>query len=84
MAGATLSALPVVVFFLLVHRKIAFGLTAGSACKRLMNAELEFVHLTKVYGDDVDAVRDLNLDGRRGRVRGARRPVRLRQDDRCA
>jgi N,N'-diacetylchitobiose transport system permease protein len=30
MAGATLTALPVVVFFLLVHRKIAFGLTAGA------------------------------------------------------
>ena len=30
MAGATLSALPVVVFFLLVQRRIAFGLTAGS------------------------------------------------------
>jgi len=30
MAGATLTALPVVVFFVLVHRKIAFGLTAGA------------------------------------------------------
>jgi N,N'-diacetylchitobiose transport system permease protein len=30
MAGATLSALPVVIFFLLVHRRIAFGLTAGA------------------------------------------------------
>ena len=30
MAGATLAALPVVVFFVLVHRKIAFGLTAGA------------------------------------------------------
>ena len=30
MAGATLIALPVVFFFLLVHRKIAFGLTAGA------------------------------------------------------
>ena len=30
MAGATLTAIPVVVFFLLVQRKIAFGLTAGS------------------------------------------------------
>jgi N,N'-diacetylchitobiose transport system permease protein len=30
MAAATLTALPVVVFFLLVHRKIAFGLTAGA------------------------------------------------------
>ena len=30
MAGATLSALPVVVFFLLVQRRIAFGLTAGT------------------------------------------------------
>jgi len=30
MAGATLTALPVVVFFLLVHRRIAFGLTAGA------------------------------------------------------
>jgi N,N'-diacetylchitobiose transport system permease protein len=30
MAGATLSALPVVVFFLLVQRRIAFGLTAGA------------------------------------------------------
>jgi N,N'-diacetylchitobiose transport system permease protein len=30
MAGATLTALPVVVFFLLIHRKIAFGLTAGA------------------------------------------------------
>jgi N,N'-diacetylchitobiose transport system permease protein len=30
MAAATLTALPVVIFFLLVHRKIAFGLTAGS------------------------------------------------------
>ena len=30
MAGATLCALPVVVFFLLVQRKIAFGLTAGA------------------------------------------------------
>jgi N,N'-diacetylchitobiose transport system permease protein len=30
MAGATLIALPVVVFFLLLHRKIAFGLTAGA------------------------------------------------------
>ena len=30
MAGATLTALPVVIFFLLVQRKIAFGLTAGA------------------------------------------------------
>jgi N,N'-diacetylchitobiose transport system permease protein len=30
MAGATLTAIPVVVFFLLVHRRIAFGLTAGA------------------------------------------------------
>ena len=30
MAGATLTALPVVVFFLLVPRRIAFGLTAGA------------------------------------------------------
>ena len=30
MAGATLSALPVVAFFLLVQRRIAFGLTAGA------------------------------------------------------
>ena len=30
MAGSTLTALPVVVFFVLVHRRIAFGLTAGA------------------------------------------------------
>jgi N,N'-diacetylchitobiose transport system permease protein len=30
MAGATLTALPVVVFFMLVQRRIAFGLTAGA------------------------------------------------------
>ncbi len=30
MAGSTLTAIPVVIFFLLVQRKIAFGLTAGS------------------------------------------------------
>jgi N,N'-diacetylchitobiose transport system permease protein len=30
MAGATLCALPVVVFFLLVQRRIAFGMTAGA------------------------------------------------------
>jgi N,N'-diacetylchitobiose transport system permease protein len=30
MAGATLTALPVVVFFMLVHRRVAFGLTAGA------------------------------------------------------
>jgi N,N'-diacetylchitobiose transport system permease protein len=30
MAGATLTALPVVFFFLLVHRRITFGLTAGA------------------------------------------------------
>ena len=30
MAAATLTALPVVAFFVLVHRKIAFGLTAGA------------------------------------------------------
>jgi N,N'-diacetylchitobiose transport system permease protein len=30
MAGSTLIAIPVIVFFLLVQRKIAFGLTAGS------------------------------------------------------
>jgi len=30
MAGATLCALPVIIFFLLVQRKIAFGLTAGA------------------------------------------------------
>jgi N,N'-diacetylchitobiose transport system permease protein len=30
MAGATLTALPVVVFFIIVQRKIAFGLTAGA------------------------------------------------------
>src|ERR671932_736845 len=29
MAGSTLVAIPVVIFFLLVQRKIAFGLTAG-------------------------------------------------------
>ena len=30
MAGATLTALPVVAFFVVVHRRIAFGLTAGA------------------------------------------------------
>ncbi len=30
MAGATLTALPVVAFFVIVHRRIAFGLTAGA------------------------------------------------------
>jgi len=30
MAGSTLTALPVIGFFLLVHRRIAFGLTAGA------------------------------------------------------
>jgi N,N'-diacetylchitobiose transport system permease protein len=30
MAGATLTALPVVFFFVLIHRRIAFGLTAGA------------------------------------------------------
>jgi N,N'-diacetylchitobiose transport system permease protein len=30
MAGATLTSLPVVAFFVLVHRRIAFGLTAGA------------------------------------------------------
>ena len=30
MAGATLTALPVVIFFVLVHRRIAFGLTSGA------------------------------------------------------
>jgi N,N'-diacetylchitobiose transport system permease protein len=30
MAAATLTALPVVVFFLIMHRRIAFGLTAGA------------------------------------------------------
>jgi N,N'-diacetylchitobiose transport system permease protein len=30
MAAATLTALPVVAFFVLVHRRIAFGLTAGA------------------------------------------------------
>jgi N,N'-diacetylchitobiose transport system permease protein len=30
MAGATLTAVPVVIFFVLMHRRIAFGLTAGA------------------------------------------------------
>ena len=30
MAGATLIAIPVIIFFVLVQRKIAFGLTAGA------------------------------------------------------
>ena len=30
MAGSTLIAIPVVVFFLIVQRKIAFGLTSGA------------------------------------------------------
>ncbi len=30
MAGSTLTAIPVVVFFLLIQRRIAFGLTAGA------------------------------------------------------
>ena len=30
MAGSTLTAIPAVIFFLLVQRKIAFGLTAGA------------------------------------------------------
>jgi N,N'-diacetylchitobiose transport system permease protein len=30
MAGATLTAIPVVLFFIAVHRRIAFGLTAGA------------------------------------------------------
>ena len=30
MAGATLTAIPVVIFFLFVQRRIAFGLTAGA------------------------------------------------------
>ena len=30
MAGATLVAIPVVIFFVIVHRRIAFGLTSGA------------------------------------------------------
>jgi N,N'-diacetylchitobiose transport system permease protein len=30
MAGATLTAIPVVIFFLIVQRRIAFGLTSGA------------------------------------------------------
>jgi len=30
MAGSTLIAIPVVIFFLIVQRRIAFGLTAGA------------------------------------------------------
>jgi N,N'-diacetylchitobiose transport system permease protein len=30
MAGSTLVAIPVVIFFLLIQRRIAFGLTAGA------------------------------------------------------
>jgi N,N'-diacetylchitobiose transport system permease protein len=30
MAGSTLIAIPVIIFFLLVQRKIAFGLTTGA------------------------------------------------------
>jgi N,N'-diacetylchitobiose transport system permease protein len=30
MAGSTLIAIPVIVFFLIVQRKIAFGLTSGA------------------------------------------------------
>ena len=30
MAGATLISIPVVIFFVLVQRKIAFGLTSGA------------------------------------------------------
>ena len=30
MAGSTLTAIPVVIFFLLIQRKLAFGLTAGA------------------------------------------------------
>ena len=30
MAAATLTALPVVIFFVIIHRRIAFGLTAGA------------------------------------------------------
>jgi N,N'-diacetylchitobiose transport system permease protein len=30
MAAATLTSLPVVAFFVAVHRKIAFGLTSGA------------------------------------------------------
>lgn len=30
MAGATLTAIPVVLFFLAIHRRIAFRLTAGA------------------------------------------------------
>ncbi|HVS85841.1 MAG TPA: hypothetical protein VHD91_09425, partial [Gaiellaceae bacterium] len=30
MAASTLTAIPVVVFFLIIQRKIAFGLTAGA------------------------------------------------------
>ena len=30
MAGAALVAIPVVIFFVIVHRRIAFGLTAGA------------------------------------------------------
>ncbi len=37
MAASTLIAIPVVIFFLLVQRKIAFGLTAGAV-------EAEVVH----------------------------------------
>jgi N,N'-diacetylchitobiose transport system permease protein len=30
MAGSTLTAIPVLIFFLLIQRRIAFGLTAGA------------------------------------------------------
>ena len=40
-------ALPVVIFFLLVQRRIAFGLTAGAV---RADGAIQLVHLSKVYG----------------------------------
>ena len=46
-------------------------------------AEIELSHVSKLFGDTLGRPRP-EPSGRRGRVRRARRPVRVRQDDRAA
>ena len=59
MAGSILAAIPVLIFFVFVQRKIAFGLTSG-AVKALM-AEIVLDRVTKEFDNGFVAIDDISL-----------------------
>ena len=78
--------IPIIIFVLIFQRRIVAGLTSG-AVKGYRGdpgqmAEITLDKVTKRFPDGTEAVKQLDLDRRR-RVPDPRRPVGVRQVDRC-